>query len=164
MKKLRIYLDTSVINFLFADDAPEKKLVTIEFFEKFIQTGIHDFFISDVVFAEISATPDIEKRDKLLEVVTKYALEQAPIQFSSDIDILVKTYISKGIFSVNKEADALHVAIATVNQMDILLSWNYRHLANVFRERKIVAENMLMNYTNTFRIITPLELIGGEDE
>jgi len=65
---------------------------------------------------------------------------------------------------VNKEADALHAAIATVNQMDIFLSWNYRHLANVFRERRVLAENMLLNFTHTFRIITPFELIGGEDE
>lgn len=163
MKKLEIYLDTSVINFLFADDAPEKKLITVELFDKFVKTGIHEFYLSDVVFAEISATPDIEKRNKLLAVITQYSLNQVPIQSSDEIDMLAKTYISKGIFSANKEADALHVAITTVNEMDILLSWNYRHLANIFRERRVLAENLLLNFTHAFRIITPLELIGGEE-
>ena len=38
---ISIYLDTSVINFLFADDAPEKKEVTVDFFNNFIKTGIY---------------------------------------------------------------------------------------------------------------------------
>lgn len=63
---------------------------------------------------------------------------------------------------MKNEADALHVAIATVNQMDVLLSWNYQHLANVNREKRIIAENMNNNYWHNLRIITPLELIGGE--
>ena len=53
MKNLSVYLDTSVINFLFADDSPERKAITIDFFDNFIQTGIYETYISDVVIAEI---------------------------------------------------------------------------------------------------------------
>ena len=42
MKKLKIYLDTSVINFLFADDAPEKRDITIEFFEHYVKTKFYE--------------------------------------------------------------------------------------------------------------------------
>jgi len=52
MKKLRIYLDTSVINFLFADDAPEKRDITRKFFEK--QIADYDVFVSAVVMDEIN--------------------------------------------------------------------------------------------------------------
>ncbi|MFH1004843.1 MAG: hypothetical protein V1781_05045 [Bacteroidota bacterium] len=50
--KLKIYLDTSVPNFLFADDAPEKKDITIDFFENFIGKGKYHAFISEFVIAE----------------------------------------------------------------------------------------------------------------
>ena len=47
MKRLRVYLDTSVINFLYADDAPEKRDITLDFFET--RLHVYDVSISDVV-------------------------------------------------------------------------------------------------------------------
>ena len=55
--------------------------------------------------------------------------------------------------------DALHVAFCTVNKIDYLVSWNYKHLANVNREKKITAINIQYNYLHPLRICTPLELI-----
>jgi len=55
--------------------------------------------------------------------------------------------------------DALHVAISTVNKIDYLVSWNYKHLANVNREKNIIAINLQYNYLNPLRICTPLELL-----
>lgn len=46
MKKIKIYLDTSVINFLFADDSPEKKEITEQFFDLFIKTGIYETYFN----------------------------------------------------------------------------------------------------------------------
>jgi hypothetical protein len=53
---ISIYLDTSVINFLFADDAPEKKGVTVDLFEKFIKAGIYKTYILPYVLEEINNT------------------------------------------------------------------------------------------------------------
>jgi len=61
MIKSTIYLDTSVINFLFADDAPEKKEITIDFFENFVKLGVYDTYITEYVIAEINQTPDNEE-------------------------------------------------------------------------------------------------------
>lgn len=52
MKKPKIYLDTSVINFLFADDTPDFKKVTIDFFENYFSE--YEVYISDVVLLEIN--------------------------------------------------------------------------------------------------------------
>lgn len=52
MNKLKIYLDTSVINFLFADDAPEFKEITKDFFEKYVTE--YDVYISDIVIFDSS--------------------------------------------------------------------------------------------------------------
>ena len=69
-KKAALYLDTSVINFLFADDAPEKKAVTIELFEKYINTGKYEAYVSDVVVGEIENTASAEKRALLSSAIT----------------------------------------------------------------------------------------------
>lgn len=52
MRKLKLYLDTSVWNFFFADDAPEKRAVTKDFFD-LVKQGQYEVFISEVVFKEI---------------------------------------------------------------------------------------------------------------
>lgn len=69
MRKLKLYLDTSVINFLFADDAVDFKNVTIEFFDNYIQH--YDVFISEIVYLEINKTRDTTKRNRLMEVIKK---------------------------------------------------------------------------------------------
>jgi len=52
MRKLRLYLDTSVWNFYYADDAPEKREITRQFFEN-LQSGQYEIFSSGVVIREI---------------------------------------------------------------------------------------------------------------
>jgi len=61
-----VYLDTSAINFLFADDAPEKKEITLDFFENYVKTGIYRTYWSDFVVDEINQTNDENKRLLLL--------------------------------------------------------------------------------------------------
>jgi len=160
IKKLKIYLDTSVINFLFADDAPEKKEVTIDFFDNFVLKEIYQVFISSIVVEEIERTDDILKREQLLNIIKKY-----PIKFIDNIDTeeilnLAKEYLNQNILPKNSEADALHVAISTVNQMDILLSWNFKHLANYNRKKKIQLLNLQNNYSYPFDILTPIEVVN----
>ncbi|MBA4419176.1 MAG: hypothetical protein C0392_14905 [Syntrophus sp. (in: bacteria)] len=64
MKKLRLYLEKSTWNFYFADDTPEKKEITIRFYEK-IKRGEYEVFISDLVIAEMNRAGS-KKKDKLL--------------------------------------------------------------------------------------------------
>ena len=70
MKKLQLYLETSVWNFVFADDAPEKKEITLKFFDK-IKKGEYEIFISDVVIEEIGRASG-EKRSLILNVIKNY--------------------------------------------------------------------------------------------
>lgn len=67
MRKNTVYLDTSVINFLFADDAPYLKTATIDFFDNFVKTVIHETYISEYVLLEINKTSDREKKEKLIK-------------------------------------------------------------------------------------------------
>lgn len=70
-KKLKIYLDTSVINFLFAEDVPELKRITEEFFG-LVKEGRFNVFISDAVVNEVLKTNDEEKKRKLLSVIEEH--------------------------------------------------------------------------------------------
>ena len=58
----------------------------------------------------------------------------------------------------------MHIAIAVINRFDYPFSWNYQHLANVNRERRILAVNYENNYLHPIRIITPLQLFDSEIE
>lgn len=159
MKKNKVYLDTSVINFLFADDAPDLKAATIDFFENFVKTGIYKTYVSEYVLLEINKTSDKQKREELLKVIERYPIELIEIIQKIEIEFLADEYMRKNIIPINKKLDALHVAVSTVNEIDYLVSWNYKHLANVNREKKIVEINFQHNYLNPFRICTPLELL-----
>ena len=68
MKKLRIYLDTSVINFLFADDAPEKRDLTAEFFKRVVRHA-DNVFVSKLVVDEVGRTRNEVRRAALRAVL-----------------------------------------------------------------------------------------------
>lgn len=72
MRKFKLYLDTSVLNFLYADDVPEFKKVTEDFFENYVKKGKYIVYISDVVIREIEKTKDKNRKIKLLELIKGY--------------------------------------------------------------------------------------------
>ncbi len=164
MKKATVYLDTSVINFLFADDAPELKQVTEEFFETTVKLGLMKCCISEYVLAEINQTKDENKRVKLLNVISEYNLEIIEITLTQEIEELAEKYLNTGIIPEKKIADALHVAVVTVMNIDYLASWNYKHLANVNKEAKILNLNFTLNYHHNLRLVTPSNLLGNEND
>jgi predicted nucleic acid-binding protein len=143
-KKLKIYLDTSVINFLFADDAPEKKEITIEFFEYFLDK--YDTYISDLVLLEINRTKNINKRRKLLEIIQDYNIPIYDV-ITNEIMELSKQFILSGIIPEKKKDDSIHVAFATYYEFEILLSWNFRHLANINKQILINSINSQLGYS-----------------
>jgi predicted nucleic acid-binding protein len=159
----KIYLDTSVISFLYADDAPEKQEITIDFFDNFIKTGIYQATISEFVLQEIENTENELLREKLKAAVLDYPIEIITKINEDELQRMAYSYISEGVIPAKKLLDALHVAVCTVMSINFLVSWNYKHLANINRERRIVAVNLENNYINPLRIITPIELINHEN-
>jgi predicted nucleic acid-binding protein len=159
MKRLRIYLDTSVINFLFADDAPDFRRVTVEFFDRY--AARYELYVSEIVLLEIGRTSDHSHRDRLLEVIRTRAMAVLAFDPRDEIIRLADEYRKQGAIPEAKEEDALHVAHATVHEMDILLSWHFKHLANVRREARIEAINKEQGYWRPLRVVSPLEV---EDE
>jgi oligoribonuclease NrnB/cAMP/cGMP phosphodiesterase (DHH superfamily) len=157
MKKLNVYLDTSVINFLFAEDSPEKKKITEEFFDDYVAKGKFNAYISSVVIEEIERTKETEKRERLSNVILKYDLPV--IGLTEEGVKLGQKYIEEKIIPEKKVDDARHLAIATINEIDVLVSWNFKHLANVNKERQVIAVNIREGYNYPLRLTTPLEVM-----
>jgi predicted nucleic acid-binding protein len=156
LKKLRIYLDTSVINFLFADDAPDFRRVTEDFFAKHAHK--YELYVSEIVLLEISQTRDPKRREQLLDVIRQSHINLLPDSLRGDVEALARHYLAAKIVPPAKYEDALHAAFATVHQMDILLSWNFKHLANVRREAQFNAVNLQQGCRFSLRLLSPLQV------
>ena len=155
MKKTKIYLDTTIINFIYAD-AHDYRDSTLVFFERLVKPKKADVYISNVVFDEINKTHNIVKKNKLLDAVKKYDLEA--LESNPESIRLSKIYLAEKIIPANKVEDAEHIGVATVFEMDILLSWNFQHLANYSRKQKVKLVNQREKYFYPLDIISPLEL------
>ena len=142
MRKLKLYLDTSTISYLLADDAPEKMAETNQLWKDFID-GKYELFISPVVMDEIDRCSE-PKRSVL------YAkIEQ--IQFNiltrtDEISRLAKEYVKNGVLTEKSIDDCLHIAFAVVNNCDLIVSWNFKHLANIKTIDKVKIVNALNRY------------------
>lgn len=158
MRKNKVYLDTSIINFLYTDDAPDFCRVTQDFFENYSQR--YELYASDIVLLEISRDKDELHRQKLQDVLKAYPVTILNSD-SEEIRRLALAYTERGVIPVAKIEDALHVAIAAYYEMDILLSWNFKHIANIRKETRILSVNTEQGYRYPLRLVSPLEV---EDE
>ena len=155
-KKLKIYLDTSVINFLFADDAPDLKNITIDFFDNYLED--YEVFISDIVINEIKKTNNESKKLLLIEVIDKYKIKIFA-DIVEEIFILSEEYINRSIIPKSKIEDALHLAFATFYEFDVLLSWNFKHLANLKNQEQVFIVNLENGYKKQLIMTNPMEVI-----
>jgi hypothetical protein len=165
MRKLKIYLDTSVVNFLYVKDAPEYRKATEVFFERVIAQNKADTYISNVVIDEINKTANMALRNSLLGTFEKYNTIKTLVAGNErleEIAFLGESYIKSGIIRPAKVADSLHIAYSVAFQMDVLVSWNFQHLANVNKEQRVVILNKTLGYHYPFRMANPLEVYYDE--
>ena len=157
MKKLKLYIETSVWNFLFADDAPEKMKITKRFFRD-EEIRRFDLFVSEIVLAEINDATDL-KRGRLLKEIGKHNPEI--LYLNAEVDAIAGQYMKNGLLTEKHIDDIYHLAYATVNGMDILLSWNMRHI--VKRRTQLIVEltNKALGYRK-LEIWTPEELMEDD--
>ena len=156
MKKLKVYLDTSIINFVTADDAPVYRDITLEFFNNYFED--YDIFISEIVYLELNKTTDKNRKNILLNTLKEYNLKIYD-ELNNEIEDMAKDYIENKLIPQKKYEDALHIAYSTYYEFDILLSWNFKHLANIKKEIEINSFNNLNGYEKKLNLTNPMELI-----
>lgn len=153
MKRQRIYLDTSVFGGLFDEEFREyteplfKRIDNNEFFVIF----------SNVTKEELSSAPlKIRQRSESIP-------ENSTEFVKSDIESakLAKKYIDENVVGKSSYADCLHIAIATIHNADILVSWNFKHIVNVVKIIGYNSVNLAEGYKQ-IDIRSPRELLTYE--
>ena len=154
MRTPRVYIETSVFNFMFADDAPDKRSDTLKFFEE-IKAGLYEPYTSEYVLQELMAASE-PKQSKLLSLISDYGITVLPA--ADDVDRLAALYVSEGIIPEKCMLDASHIAATTVNDIDFIVSYNFKHIV----KRKTVTMTEVVNLREGYRrigIFSPTEVI-----
>lgn len=154
MGKYKIYLDTSVLSFVYAYDAPRKRDITIKFLRE-LKKGKHQAYISDVVMGEIREAP-VNLRKKLYRMIRNYKLKE--LHTNPEAEEIAKKYVKEKIIPMRYYADALHIAIAVTNSMDALVSWNLRHIVRLRTQIMVNKISVEMSMPTT-AIYSPEEVI-----
>lgn len=149
--KPKVYLDTTVPSAYLDARAPDRQQLTRQFWLE----RLPDFeaVISTIVLVEIQATPKLDKRTELTNLVETFEI----LVFDEKADELAQEYIRRGIFPERYISDANHVAVAVVNRIGYFASWNFKHLVKVKTRREVNLVNALLEY-NPIEIIAPPEL------
>jgi rRNA-processing protein FCF1 len=151
IKTLKIYIENSVIGGYFDDEFKEHSR---NLFEKF-KSGIYKPVISSHVIAELeNGAPDHVKENLKTINYDEYTVNDEMIK-------LAEKYMEQNIVSENYYGDALHIAIATVIGVDVLVSWNFKHIVNLNRIKSFNSVNLKEGY-NILEIRTPREVIENE--
>jgi len=154
MKRIKYYSETTVFNFVFAEDDPVKREVTKKLFKNWDSID-GEMYISDLVITEINRALE-EIKTKLL----KFIEQQNPVLLEIDEEVkeLADRYISAGIIPEKYRNDALHIAVAVVNDLDVMISWNLEHIVKLKTKLGVEGVNRLLGY-KTIEIMTPEEVI-----
>jgi hypothetical protein len=76
---------------------------------------------------------------------------------------LADTYIADKVVGKTSRDDCFHIALATINKADVLVSWNFKHIVNIFRIRGYNAVNLKLGYSQV-DIRSPKDIINYEEE
>jgi predicted nucleic acid-binding protein len=154
MHALSVYLDTSVIGGYFD---PEFMTDTRGLW-RLMEVGRFRFVTSQVVIDEIARAPPHVSNLMHASFVPEEVLAR-----TAEAEELAQAYLAKKVVPPEFSDDARHGAVCCVARLDYLVSWNFKHLANVRREAGFNAVNILQGYPPV-RIVAPTFLIHGYEE
>ena len=158
MRKLRIYLDTSVISMIDAPHLSDKEAVSIEFFRMMEEKpDEYEVIISPVSLEEIDNAPDDINERSLAILKSVRAIE---IPKRKEAEFLAQLYVEADVLSVKHINDLRHVAYAVSARCDYIASWNMKHLVRAWTIERVNAVNYEYHYP-MIQIVTP-EIFTGE--
>ena len=157
MKKLKIYLETTVFNWYFEPERGFNQEIRQLFDE--IAAGRLEAYASQYVVQELA----LAKEPRLSEAMS--LLQRYPITLlerSQETAEMARLYADYGVISEKHELDRLHLACTTVNGLDAIISFNFTHINRRWTMEKVEAVNKLNGYNN-ITINLPMEVITYEE-
>lgn len=148
--KLRVYTDTSVFGGCFDDEFIDYSTALVEQF----RNGVKMLTISDLTLQELQTAPKhvLEIYDSIPKQFTEFAV------LDDDAKFLAKKYIDEMAISKKFLVDAQHIALASIPRVDVLVSWNFKHIVNLRRIQLYNATNLKYGYP-LIEIRSPREVI-----
>lgn len=156
MRVPKIYLETTMFNYYF-DQEREAHPHTVRLFEE-IKEGRYQAYTSQYVTRELRRAPE-PKRELMFGLINKYAI--TTLEASPEAELLAELYVEVEIIPAKFFTDGLHIAIATVNDLDMILSLNFRHIVR----KKTMELTEYINYRAGYRkisIYSPMEVADYE--
>ena len=160
MKKLKVYLDTSVVSYLYQKDSPEKMQDTLSIWELF-KKGIYEVYVSDIVFREIDRCSG-EKLSILLDYLDQ--IEYHELETDNSTIELAEKFIDFGILKKKSFDDCQHIAAAILAGCDIIISWNFKHIVNVKTVKGVKVITTLEGYKDLLIYPPSILLEEGDDD
>ena len=147
---VKVYVDTSVFGGCFDAEFEEWSNKLMEEFK----LGLKVVVISDLTLKELEdAPPDVRSSvDEIPKEQKEYVI------LNDEARVLARHYIEEGAVSERYLVDAQHIGIATVNRVDVLVSWNFRHIVNLTKIRLYNSVNLKYGYP-LLEIRSPREVL-----
>ena len=146
----RFYIDTSVIGGVFDSEFEKHSTILMEK----IKLGQIKAVISEVTESEI-----IKARKEIRDFYS--SLPKSSVEFveiTKDAVLLADAYIKEKVVGKTSRNDCLHIGIATVNHVDILVSWNFKHIVNIYRIRGYNSVNIKLGF-QSLEIRSPKDIV-----
>jgi len=148
-----VYVDASVVG---GCEDEEFKADSLALWDRF-RTGQYLLVLSEHTIRELRGAP-LAVRSRITEIPQK---NQVVLPDQPEADTLAAAYVKRGILGTGSYSDALHIALATIHRVDVLVSWNFRHIVNFGRIRLFNAVNLEEGY-GPIEIRTPKEVLDYE--
>ncbi len=152
--KQRFYFDTSVFGGVYDIEFEEE---TLQLFER-VKLGKIVCVYSDLTETELIKAPQNVK--KYFRELPKENTERVIV--NGEIIELATKYLEEKVVGKTSFDDCIHIATATLNKVDMLVSWNFKHIVNIYRIRGYNSINIKMNYSS-LEIRSPKEILEYED-
>ena len=155
--RLKLYLDTSVLGAV-CDPGPEERLLATRRILDGLKAGSWEGYISALVLEAVSRAHESVRQRIAQELQNSplMVLEESPESVA-----LARAYVEAGAIPADYEDDARHIAIATLNDVNVVVSWNFRHMVNVERKRRINSVNVREGFP-LIDIVSPWEVSDEE--
>jgi hypothetical protein len=150
MMRQRIYVDTSVIGGYYDEEFREWSELL---FDK-IRKGEIIMVYSEISEQELFDAP--QRVRNLVKELPQNNIEY--LEMSEEANTLADKYISENVVGMTSKTDCLHIALATIHKVDVLVSWNFKHIVNIKRIRGYNGMNILLGYS-ALEIRTPKEIL-----
>ena len=147
---MELYIDTSIFGGYFEKEFElwSKKLIDS------ILIGEHTAVISDITLAELRNAPKY-----VGALADQVVAENAELVIANDeAKILADNYLKEKIVTSKFMVDALHIAVATINKVDVLTSWNFKHIVNLNRIRLYNSVNLKYGHS-IIEVRSPRDII-----